>query len=278
MPVFDTPEPIVATLEFDCGSARIIASKRTDTVVEVLPSNDADEADVRAAEQTKVTCSGGKLLVKGPKKRSLFGRSGSIEVTVQLPVDSDVLGTTPMADFVCEGRLGECRLKTSLGAIQVEEAAAVNLRTSHGAISVDRVRGDAELVGAGRIDVGEIAGAAIVKNGNGETVIGEITGDLKANSSNGAIAVDIAHASVEAKSANGAVKIGDVARGQITLQAAAGDLEVGIRKSTAAWLDVHTRVGRVHNTLGESDGPGDAANKVEVRANTGVGNITIRRA
>ncbi|TJZ42212.1 DUF4097 domain-containing protein [Streptomyces piniterrae] len=286
MPSFDTPEPIVATLEFDCGSVRIIASNRTDTVVEVVPSNDADEADVRAAEQTKVTCSGGELLVKGSKKRSLFGKSGSIDVTVELPTDSDVLSVSsagtrlaaPMADFLCEGRLGQCRLKTSVGAIQVDEAAAVDLRTGHGRIGVDRVTGDAELVGAGRVEIGEVAGAASVQNGNGETVIGEITGDLTVKVSNGAISVDTAHASVDAKSANGDIRIGDVMRGQVTLQAAIGDLEVGIRKSTAAWLDVHTRVGRVHNSLGESEGPGDAANKVEVRANTGVGNITIRRA
>ncbi|MGW1377831.1 DUF4097 family beta strand repeat-containing protein [Streptomyces sp. NPDC002446] len=278
MPIFDTPEPLSATLEFDIASVRIIASKRTDTVVEVVPTDPAEEVDVRAAEQTKITCSGGKLLVKGPRKRSVFGKSGSLDVTVELPADSDVLGNAPMGDFVCEGRLGECRLKTSLGSLQVEQAAAANLKTGHGTISVERVTGDAELVGAGRIDVGEIGGTASVKNSNGDTVLGEITGDLTANASNGGIFVDVAHASVDAKTANGSVKIGDVTRGQITLQSAAGDLEVGIRESTAAWLDVRTRVGRMHNSLGESEGPGDSANKVEVRGRTGVGDIVIRRA
>ncbi|MFH8572628.1 DUF4097 family beta strand repeat-containing protein [Streptomyces sp. NPDC017993] len=278
MPYFDTPQPISVTLEFDLGTARIIASKRTDTVVEVLPSNGADDADVRAAQQTEVTCSGGKLLVKGPKKRSLFGKSGSLDVTVELPAGSDVLATSPMADLICQGGLGECRLKTSLGTLRVEEAAAAHLRTDHGRISVDRVTGDAEITGAGRIDIGEIAGSATVKNSNGETSIGEIAGCLKANSSNGRISVDVAHASVDAKSANGSVRIGEVTCGRITLQASVGDLDVGIRESTAAWLDVHTRVGRVHNSLGASEGPGDADNKVEVRANTSVGDVAIRRA
>ncbi|MEV0373629.1 DUF4097 family beta strand repeat-containing protein [Streptomyces sp. NPDC050636] len=278
MPSFDTPEPISVTLEFDIGTARITASKRTDTVVEVLPSNGADDADVRAAQQTEVTCSGGRLLVKGPKKRSLFGKSGSVDVTVELPTDSDLLGVSPMADLICEGRLGECRLKTSLGTIRVEEAAAVNLRTGHGAISVDRVTGDAEVTGAGRIDIGDIAGAALVKNVNGESVIGEIAGDLKVSSSNGHIAVDIAHASVDAKCANGSIRIGGLERGRATLQAAAGDIEVGIREPTAAWLDVHTRVGSVRNSLGPAEAPGDSGDTVEVRARTGVGDIVIRRA
>lgn len=38
MPRFDTPQPISVILEFDIGSARISAGKRTDTVVEVLPA------------------------------------------------------------------------------------------------------------------------------------------------------------------------------------------------------------------------------------------------
>ncbi|MDH6125473.1 DUF4097 family beta strand repeat-containing protein [Kitasatospora sp. GP82] len=277
MPSFDTPEPISVTLEFDIGSARITASGRTDTVVEVLPSNGADDADVRAAQQTKVTCSGGKLLVKGPRKRSLFGKSGSLDVSIELPAGSDVQGTSPLADFTCEGRLGDCRLKTSVGDIQVDEARAVYLKTDHGDIRLDRAAGDAEVAGAGRVDVGEIAGAATVKNLNGETTIGEVTGRLRANSSNGRISVGVAHASVDAKSANGGIRIGEVVRGQIVLQTAAGDLEVGIRESTAAWLDVNTRLGSVRNSLSPSQGPETSDGTVEVRARTGIGDIVIRR-
>ncbi|MET7938422.1 DUF4097 family beta strand repeat-containing protein [Streptomyces sp. NPDC005322] len=278
MPNFDTPEQLSVTLEIEVGAARIIASKRTDTVVEVLPRDGAEEADVRAAEQTNVTCSGGRLLVRGPKKRSLFGKSGSLDVTIELPAGSDILAISGLADFSCEGPLGECRLKTSVGDLQVDEAAAVHLKTAHGDIRVNRVAGDAEITGAGRVAIESIAGAAIVKNGNGETVIGEITGDLRANSSNGRISVGVAHAGVDAKSANGPISIGEVVRGQVVLQAASGDLEVGIRESTAAWLDVHTRLGAVHNSLGPSEAPGASDETVEIRARTGIGDIVIRRS
>jgi hypothetical protein len=277
MPTFDTPEPITVTLEFDVGSARIIASKRTDTVVEVLPSDGASDADVRVAQQTKVTCSGGRLLVKGPKKRSLFGVGGSLDVSIELPAGSDVQGTSPLGDFTCSGRLGEVRLKTSLGDIQIDEAAQANLKTSHGDIRLDRTTGDAELAGAGRVEVGDIAGAATVKNGNGETTIGQVTGELRVNSANGRIYVGVAHAGVEAKSANGGIRIGEVARGQASLQTAAGNVEVGIRESTAAWLDVHTRVGTVRNSLGPSESPEPSEESVEVRVRTGIGDIVIRR-
>ena len=56
-----------------------------------------------------------------------------------------------------------------------------------------------------------------------------------------------------------------------------GDLEVGIREGTAAWLDVRASAGNVHNGLDAADAPGPAADTVEVRARTTVGNVVIRR-
>ncbi len=278
MPSFETPEPITAIIEFEVGNVRITASKRTDAVVEVLPSNGAEEVDVRVVQQTKVTYANGVLTVKGPKKRSLFGKYGSIDVTVELPVGSHLQCTSSMGDYTCEGPLGECRVKTGLGDIRLDEAGITNLRTSTGDIHVDRAVGDAEIHGMGRVEIGRIAGAATVKNGNGETVIGEITGHLKANSSNGRITVGVAHASVEAKSANGSIRIDEVARGVIQLQTAAGDVEVGIRESTAAWLDVNSRVGTVRNSLGAAEGPDASDETVEIHARTSAGDIVIRRA
>ncbi|GII58099.1 hypothetical protein Pth03_64880 [Planotetraspora thailandica] len=278
MPTFDTPEPISATIEFDVGYARIVAGERTDTVVEVLPSDSANEADVRAARETTVTCSGGRLLVKGPRKRSLFGKPGSLDLRVELPAGSDVEAVTALGDFTCDGLLGQCRLKTSMGTIQVDEAGTARLKTDHGHIRVDHVAGDAEVSGSGRIDVGDVGGKATVKNMNGDTEIGSVRGDLRASTANGQISVGVAHAGVDAKAANGAIRIGEVVRGQVALQTAAGDLEVGIRESTAAWLDVHTDFGRLRNSLDSSDGPGTSGETVEVRAHTALGDILIHRA
>ncbi|MCB5179771.1 DUF4097 family beta strand repeat-containing protein [Streptomyces antimicrobicus] len=278
MPSYDTPAPITAVLEFDIADVRVRASERRDTVVEVLPSNGTEEADVRAAQQTKVTYANGTLTVKGPKKRSLFGRTGSIDVTLELPAGSHLRSTSPMGDHVCEGPLGDCHVKTSLGDIRLDEAGVVTLRTEHGDIRIGRATGDAEIIGAGRIDVAEIAGAATVKNGNGETTIGAVTGDLKVNNANGHITVGVAHGSVEARSANGAIRLHDVARGVVQLQAAAGDLEIGIRRSSAAWLDVNSKLGTVRNALGAADGPGGAEETVEIHARTSIGDIVIRRA
>ena len=52
MPIFETPEPISATIDLAVGDVRITASDRHDTVVDVRPSDASHEPDVRAAEQT----------------------------------------------------------------------------------------------------------------------------------------------------------------------------------------------------------------------------------
>ncbi|MEU2725731.1 DUF4097 family beta strand repeat-containing protein [Streptomyces smyrnaeus] len=296
MPAFETPEPISATFELEVGTARISAGERTDTVVEVLPRNGSDDNDVRAVQQTQVTCSGGRLTVKTPKKRSLFGKPGAIEVSVELPAGSDVRATSGMGGLFCEGRLGDVTLKTGFGDLQVDEVAAADLRTDLGDIRLARATGDIEVLGGGRIEIGTVAGAAGIKNSNGATGIGEVTGELKISAANGDIWVGTAHSSVGTKSANGrteigvahagvtavaatgGIRVGDVARGRIDLRTSVGDLEVGIHEGTAAWLDVTTKYGAVRNSLGSAAGPAASDETVEVYARGGVGDIIVRRA
>ncbi|MFD9792830.1 DUF4097 domain-containing protein [Streptomyces sp. NPDC059070] len=278
MPTFDTPGPISVVLEFDIGAARVVASKRADTVVEVLPRDGAEEHDVRTARQTKVSYAGGKLTVKGPRNRSLFTRSGALDISIELPAGSDLRASAPLGSFTTEGPLGDCAVKTSVGDIQVDEAGAAQLRNARGDIRLGRASGDADVSGSGRVDIGGIGGAATVKNTNGETAIEEVAGELRVNASNGRISVGTARAGVEAKSAHGAIRLGEVVRGQVVLQTALGDVEVGIHETTAAWLDVSTRLGAVRNSLGPSEGPGDAEHTVEVRVRTGLGDIVVHRA
>ncbi|BDM74489.1 hypothetical protein HEK616_79760 (plasmid) [Streptomyces nigrescens] len=296
MPAYETPEPISATLELEVGTAHITAGKRTDTVVEVLPRDGSDDNDVRAVQQTQVTCSGGRLAIKTPKKWTLFGKPGAIEVSVELPTGSDVRGTSGMGSFSCEGSFGDVTLKTALGDLQVDEVAGASLKTDHGDIRLVRSTGGVEVIGSGRIEVGTVTGAATVKNSNGATKVAEVTGDLQTSSANGDISIgiahssvgakcangrieiEIAHAGVEAMSSNGAIRVGDVTRGRIDLRTSVGDLEVGIHEGTAAWLDLHPKYGTVRNALDSAAGPADSDETVEVHARTLTGDITIRRA
>jgi hypothetical protein len=90
-------------------------------------------------------------------------------------------------------------------------------------------------------------------------------------------AVDQARAGVVAKSAHGNIRLGEVVSGSVVLETRVGDVEVGIREGTAAWLDVNTSVGNVHNALDAAEAPEPSAPTVEVRARTSFGDVLIRR-
>lgn len=279
MPTFDTPEPIVATIDIAAGYVRIRASDRADTVVEVRPGDESEDADVQAAGQTQVEYANGQLLVKAPKNkiRSLFGRPASIDVTVELPSDSRVDGKA-CADFRGEGRIGESTFDTAAGSIRLDQTGKLKLRTGAGDISVGRAGGHTDVsTSSGKIWIGEIDGSAVVKTSNGDITVGEVTGDVRLNTANGDITVERALAAVGAKTAYGRVRIGEVVRGSVVLETGLGELELGVRAGTAAWLDVSSQHGRVRSDLDASDGPGQTDETVEVRARTGHGDIVIRR-
>jgi hypothetical protein len=280
MPTFDTPEPISATIDLAVGAVRISAGDRVTTVVDVRPSDPANKEDLKAAELTRVAYTGEHLLIKAPKLRSWLPRSdgGSIDVTIELPAGSDVRGTAGVADFDCDGRLGNCRIKTGLGHIRLGQADTVNLKSGIGDVNVDHATGHAEVTtGSGDVRLRELDGSAVIKNSNGDTWVGVAGGDLRVNAANGRISVDLARAGVLAKSANGDVRVGEVVRSSVVLETQLGDLEVGIREGTAAWLDVSARAGKVHNALDAADAPEPSADTVEVRARTSVGDVVIRR-
>jgi DUF4097 and DUF4098 domain-containing protein YvlB len=280
MSTFDTPEPISATIDLGLGDLRITAGDRGATVVDVRPSDPSNDEDVKVAEQTRVEYSDGALLVKTPKLRQWRLRSdgGSIDVTIELPAGSNVQGVLAMVDLQVDGRLGDCRIKTGLGRIRLDETGTLNVKSGAGDITVERATGHAEVTaGTGDIRLRELGATAAIKNSNGDTWIGTASSDLRVKAANGSIAVDRAQANVVAKSANGDVRLGDVVRGSVVLETAIGDLEVGVREGTAAWLDVSSTAGKVHNALETAGAPEPSSATVEVRARTSVGTITIRR-
>jgi len=281
MPAFETPEPILATIEVTVGDLRIAARDRTDTVVEVRPSDPSHEPDVRAAEQTRVEMTTDGLLVKGPKQRGLplFGKPGSVDVAVDVPTASRLRADAGVAALRSTGRLADCRAKIGAGEIDLEDIGAAELTTGAGSISVGLVRGSAEIkTGTGAVRLTEIDGSAVVRNANGETSIGTVTGNLQVTASNGAISIDRADGDVTAKTANGSLRIGRVSRGMTSLTISMGEIEIGIAAGTAALVDAQTKLGSVRNGLAATERPEPADETAEVRARTSFGDIVIRRA
>ncbi|MFD7224139.1 DUF4097 domain-containing protein [Streptomyces sp. NPDC059892] len=278
MPSFDTPEPISVTAHVEAGSLQFTAGDRLDTVVEVRPRDTKKDLDVRTADQAEVTYAGGVLTVRTPKS-NLFGRTGAVDVTVELPTGSSVDMTGAWTQVLGEGRLGEVRVKTSSGDVRLDTTGPLRLTASHGSITVDRVEGKAEITtSSGSLRLGLVDGPAVLKNSHGTTTVDAATGELRVSGANGDIEIRRAEDSVTATTAHGTLRVGEVARGTVQLETSYGAIEVGVREGTAAWLDVSSGSGQVRNTLTASETPEETEDTVKVRARTRHGNIDVRRA
>jgi hypothetical protein len=282
VPTFDTPNPIAATINVAIGDVRISAAERSVTNVTVVPTDSSKSDDRKAAELTRVDYRDGRLLVQVPKLRALTPTrsGGSIDVTVELPAGSRVHGSGALADFAGDGPLGECRLKIGVGQIRLDEAGPVTLKTGIGDISIERATGHADITsGSGEVRVRALDASAVIKNSNGDTWVGAAHGDLRVGAANGNVGIDVADAGVVAKSSNGDVRVGEAVRSSVVLETKLGDLEVGIREGTAAWLDVRSGAGTVHNGLEAAAAPSESSTEVvEVRARTSAGDVLIGRA
>lgn len=281
MPIFQTPAPIAVALDLGAANVRITASDRTDTVVDVRPTDELDASDLETAQQVRVDYANGVVQVVGPKVPALdfSRRTRSVEVSIDVPSGSQVSGKVQMGDLSGTGRLDECRFRTGAGNARFERTGPLHVDTGAGRVAADVVSGNAEIhTGSGKVRIDEVDGTVVVKSSNGDVAIATATGDVRVRSANGDIAVDRAAAGVDARTANGDIRLGTVTRGLVELGTSMGELEIGIAEGTAAQLEVHTGFGRVHNELDGSTGPGKAAETVTVRAHTSFGGITIHRS
>ena len=281
MPSFDTPEPIVVTLEVGVGTIEIAASDRTDTTVEVLPTNPSRTRDVTAAASTRVDFANGRLSVRAPKgwrNYTFRGISESIAVKIGVPAGSRLEGESAVAGLFTTGRLGDVRFRAGVGDVHLDEVGALNVRSGAGDMTVNRVDGPADLsTGSGSAHAVHVAGTCTIKNANGATSVGEVGGDLRISAANGSITVGVARGSVVTKTAYGDITIGEVGAGSATAATAYGNLEVGIRPGVAAWLDLDTKFGTLTQTLDQAGAPVPGEPQVQVQAHTAYGNISVHR-
>lgn len=282
MPRFETPQPISIVLELRAADVRISASERTETTVEVRPSDPSKPEDVTAAEETSVEYADGTLVVKelrrsrSPKWRHLasekqfvfdlewnpFRSGGSIDIEIEVPAGSDLKAQTATGDLTCTGSLRRCQLQSAAGDI-----------------SVERVTGDFKLETAtGDLRAGVIEGSAQVKGASSDILIREVAGDLLVNTANGDVDIDRSHGAVTLKTANGDLRIRCMQSGSLAAESARSDIDVGVAEGVAAWLDLQTGLGQVKNDLDGTEPPAPGEEKVEIRVRTAFGNVAIHHA
>ncbi|MFJ8009236.1 DUF4097 family beta strand repeat-containing protein [Streptomyces fagopyri] len=180
MQKFDTPAPVSAVLDIPAGHIRFIAADRADTTVEILPANASRSRDVKAAEQIKVAFGDGVLRIEAaPAKNRLVGSSsGSVEVTVQLPVGSRVEAKAAAAELRGVGRLGDVDFEGAQGTVKLDETAGARLTLMAGDISVGRLGGPAEIsTQKGDLNIAEATrGTVTLRTESGDITVGAARG------------------------------------------------------------------------------------------------------
>ena len=178
MHTFTTPAPITAVLDIPAGRIQVIAADRADTTVEIRPADPAKGRDVKLAEQITAGYSDGVLRVTAPAGNRIFGSSGAVELTVQLPAGSRVEAKAASAQFTTEGRLGDVAFDSSQAAVTVEEAATACLSTVDGDITVGRLGGDTQIrTVRGDIQITEASrGTVVLRTETGAITVGAAAG------------------------------------------------------------------------------------------------------
>jgi hypothetical protein len=176
---FATPAAISAVVEIPAGRVQLIAADRTDTTVEVRPTNPAKNRDVQTAEQTTVTFADGVLQIRtAAPHNKLVGHAGSVEVTVQLPAGSGLEGRSDAAELRAVGRLGDVVFDGAYQQIKVDEAATLRLTAIDGDVEVGRLTGAAEISTArGDIRIAEATrGSVVLSTRSGDITVAASAG------------------------------------------------------------------------------------------------------
>lgn len=197
MQKFDTTAPVAAVLTIAAGRVQLIAADRTDTTVEVRPTDPAKARDVKAAERTTVEFADGVLRIgavepKNQPKNQYMGPSGSLDVTVQLPAGSRVEARTSSCELRGVGRLGDIAFDGAYRQIKIDEAASVRLTAVDGDVEIGRLGGPAQISTArGDIRIAEAArGTVELRTQDGSISVSAATGvsaALDARTGNGRV-------------------------------------------------------------------------------------------
>ncbi|MEU2657685.1 DUF4097 family beta strand repeat-containing protein [Streptomyces sp. NPDC007325] len=179
MQTFATAAPITALVSVPAGNLRFIAADRADVTVEVRPATPGKSRDVKAAEEVSVDFADGVLRITAPEgKNQLFGPSGSVQVTVQLPAGSHVEGKAAGAELRGVGRLGTVSFDSAQGPVKLDEADGARLTLADGDITIGRLTGSAELTTArGDLKITEaVTGTLVLSTQSGNVSVGAARG------------------------------------------------------------------------------------------------------
>jgi DUF4097 and DUF4098 domain-containing protein YvlB len=173
MQKFATAAPVTAVVNIAAGRVQVIAADRADATVDVRPLNPGKGRDLKASQQTTVEFVDGVLRIgTAEAKNQLFGPSGQVEVTLQVPVGSSLEAKSGAVELRGVGRLGDVTFDGAYRQIKIDEAGAVRLKAIDGDVEIGRLAGPAKIsTSRGAIHIGEAVRGKVEL----DTAMGDIT-------------------------------------------------------------------------------------------------------
>src|SRR5215510_13159993 len=168
MPSYDVSGPIDLDVTASVAFVDIVASDRTDAVVEVLPSKPGRSGDESLARESTVSVDGGRFRVKVPRRLNLFGKSDSVDVRCEVPSGSQVTIENAYGSVRARGLLGDCRIVAKYGGVTADTVANLVLEAPYG-----------------NSDIAEVTGRLDVTAGHGVLRIAQVHGDARLRASHG---------------------------------------------------------------------------------------------
>lgn len=265
---FTTPDPVELYVELGAGSLSVEATETPDSTVEITGPR---------AEEFTVELRGRHLVVVPPKGRFLGLVNDEHTVRVVVPAGSDLATKTGSAATEAIGPLGNVRLKTGSGDVEIDlvegplvvDSGSGDIRCHEAAAEI-RIKS-----GSGDVDLGSVRGTTGISTGSGDVVIGVARERTVIKTGSGDLEVKRAEADVSLATASGDLVIGHAPRGRITAKNVSGDVRVGIPAGTPVWTDVNTVTGSVASNLRSVGRPAEGQDHVELRATTVSGDVRL---
>jgi len=277
MPSYDVSGPIDLDVTAGAGFVDVVASDRTDAVIEVVASKPGRSGDESLAREAAVSFDSGGVRVKVPRRLNLFSKGDSVDVRCEVPTGSRVTIETAYGSVRARGVLGDCRIAAKYGGVTADTVANLVLDAPYGSTDIAEVTGRLDVTaGHGVLRIARVHGDARLRASHGTLELGTAAGDVEAATS-GALTIDRALGDVTARSAHGPIRIREVSGGTIRLDNGHADVDVGVPTGIAAWIDASSAHGRVRNELTPDPAAAASDRTVELHLHATYGNVIIRR-
>jgi DUF4097 and DUF4098 domain-containing protein YvlB len=273
MPTYTFGSPTPTKLYVELAKGRIdVSAVDTDEAVVTVEGEDPDAV--------RVEQDGDEIRVIGPKQLNVlgFGPKGH-DVTVTLPLRSQLRAKTGSADVTTHGPLRALWAQTGSGDLDVEQVdGPATIATGSGDVEIERVAGELQVkTGSGDVDVARSGERVLVATGSGDVRVRHASGEVTAKTGSGNLTVDVAEGDVSLTTGSGDLAVRRAVRGRVTGKGASSDIHIGIPAGTPVWTDINTVTGSIRSGVTGAGQPGDGQDHVELRARTVSGDIILEQ-